>query len=208
MTIVQKQLLLAFMDCMDPKDVDGIWGPHSAACTAKAQRKLGIYEDGIWGEQTDAAVREYVYAGMDLPDNMEEQEAADLATGDAELDRQLAERFKGIRYISPEEARCQCSGKYCNGFPVLPDRTMLELADDLRDKAGAPLHRSSFLRCAQHNANQSGAAANSKHKSGKALDFFIEGLNGQQLLAMAQADPRTSYAYIINNGPYVHVDVK
>ena len=49
---------------------------------------------------------------------------------------------------------------------------------------------------------------NSKHLYGKALDFFIEGVSGQQLLAWAQADPRTSYAYIIDNGPYVHVDVK
>lgn len=206
MTVTQKQLLLAFMDCMNPRDVDGVWGPQSSACTAKAQRKLGIHDDGVWGEQTDDAVREYVYAGMDLPDNAEALETVDPATGDTELDRQLAERFKGIRYISPEEARCLCGGKYCNGFPVLPDRTMLELADDLRAKAGAPLHRSSFLRCPQHNANQPGAAANSKHKSGKALDFFIEGVSGQKLLAMAQADPRTSYAYIIS-GQYVHVDV-
>ena len=33
-------------------------------------------------------------------------------------------------------------------------------------------------------------------------------LTGAQLLAMVQSDPRTSYAYIIGNGPYVHVDVK
>ena len=207
MTVLQKQLMLVFMDCMDLEDVDGLWGPHSAACTEKLQNKLNIHPDGVWGAQTDDAVREYIYAGEDLSDSAEELQAVQVVTGDTEFDRQLAERFKGIRYISPEEARCQCGGKYCNGFPVLPDRTMLELADDLREKAGAPLHRSSFLRCAQHNANQPGAAANSKHKAGKALDFFIEGLSGQQLLAMVQADPRTSYAYIIS-GQYVHVDVK
>ena len=205
MTVTQKQLLLVFMDCMDLKDVDGVWGPQSAACTANAQRKLGIPDDGVWGEQTDAAVREYVYAGMDLPDNAEALETVDPATGNTELDRQLAERFRGIRYICPEEARCLCGGKYCNGFPALPDRTMLELADDLRAKAGAPLHRSSFLRCPQHNANEGGVKT-SKHMTGKALDFYIEDVSGQKLLAMAQADPRTSYAYIIS-GQYVHVDV-
>lgn len=206
MTVLQKQLMLVFMDCMDLKDVDGIWGPHSAACTENLQYKLNIHPDGVWGAQTDDSVREYIYAGEDLPDSAEELEAVDTFTGDAKFDRQLVERFKGIRYISPEEARCQCGGKYCNGFPILPDRTMLELADDLREKAGAPLHRSSFLRCAQHNTNEGGVKT-SKHMSGKALDCFIEGLSGQQLLAMAQADPRTSYAYIIS-GKYVHVDVK
>lgn len=206
MTVLQKQLMLVFMDCMDLTDVDGIWGPHSAACTENLQHKLNIYPDGVWGAQTDDAVREHIYAGQDLPSSAEGLEAVEVFTGNAEFDRQLAERFKGIRYISPEEARCQCGGKYCNGFPVLPDRTMLELADDLRAKAGAPLHRSSFLRCPQHNANERGVNT-SKHMSGKALDCCIEGLSGAQLLAMAQADPRTSYAYIIS-GQYVHVDVK
>ena len=42
---------------------------------------------------------------------------------------------------------------------------------------------------------------------GKALDFYIEGLSGAQLLARAQADKRTRYAYIID-GQWVHVDVK
>jgi hypothetical protein len=42
--------------------------------------------------------------------------------------------------------------------------------------------------------------------TGKALDFCIEGLSGSQLLARAQSDPRTRYAYIID-GQWVHVDV-
>ena len=191
MTIVQKQLLLAFLGCMEPKDVDGIWGPHSAACTAKAQRKLGIPDDGVWGEQMDTAAREYIYAGQDLP------EEADPAETDW---------WSGIQYWRREEFRCQCGGRYCNGFPAEPDRTLVELVDDLRRDAGAPGHRSSGLRCPQHNANE-GGEKNSKHMYGKALDFYIEGVSGQKLLAMAKADPRTSYAYIIS-GQYVHVDVK
>lgn len=206
MTITQKQLLLAFMECLDPKAVDGVWGPQSAAATEKMQELLGIQADGVWGDQTDAAVREYIFSGQDLPAASEVVAADGVITGDAELDRQLVERFRGIRYISPEEARCQCGGLYCNGFPALPDRDMLELADDLRARAGAPLHRSSFLRCDPWNRLQ-GGVANSKHRTGKALDFFIEGLSGDQLLAMAQADTRTSYAYIIS-GQYVHVDVR
>jgi hypothetical protein len=205
MTSTQKQCLLAFMGCLDPKEIDGMWGPKSAEATEDAQRKLGIHDDGVWGDQTDAAVREYVCSGQDLPESDSPVEDGNYITGNADFDRQLMERFKGIQYISPEEARCRCGGKYCNGFPALPDRTILELADDLRRKAGAPLHRSSFLRCPQHNANEKGVK-NSKHMTGKALDFFIEGLSGNQLLAMAQADSRTSYAYIIS-GQYVHVDV-
>lgn len=193
MTITQRQLLLAFMSCLPPKDVDGIWGPQSAQATEAAQLKLSLEPDGVWGPQTDAAIREYIYSGEDLlQDDL-------LPTGTF---------WDHIRYWTREEFRCQCGGKYCNGFPAEPDQTLVELVDDIRHKAGAPGHRSSGLRCPQHNANQPGAAANSKHKYGKALDFRIEGMSGQQLLALAKADPRTSYAYIIDNGPYVHVDVK
>lgn len=206
MTVRQKQLLLAWMGCLEPKDVDGIWGPQSAGATERMQKILGLYPDGVWGDQTDAAVREYIYSGTDIPEEPGQTvEPEPGITGDPELDEKLRQVFQGIRYLSPEEARCRCGGRYCNGFPAVPDRELLELADDLREKAGVPLHRSSFLRCPQHNANERGVKT-SKHMSGKALDFFIEGISGQQLLAMAQADPRTSYAYIIS-GQYVHVDV-
>jgi uncharacterized protein YcbK (DUF882 family) len=51
-----------------------------------------------------------------------------------------------------------------------------------------------------------GGVENSRHMTGKALDFYIEGLSGAQLLSRAQADSRTRYAYIID-GQWVHVDV-
>jgi uncharacterized protein YcbK (DUF882 family) len=112
-----------------------------------------------------------------------------------------------VEELTREEFRCQCGGKYCSGFPTEPDQTLVELVDDLRDRLGAPGHRSSGRRCTQHNANE-GGVYNSRHLTGKAFDFMVEGKTGQQLLTAAQADKRTRYAYIIGNGPYVHVDVE
>lgn len=40
MTIKQKQLILAFFDCLPVSGVDGVWGPQSKAATAKLQEKL------------------------------------------------------------------------------------------------------------------------------------------------------------------------
>ena len=77
--------------------------------------------------------------------------------------------------------------------------------DDLRQRAGRPAHASSGLRCSTWNAIQ-GGVANSRHLTGKALDFSVEGMSGNQLLSLAQSDPRTRYAYIIDGG-WVHVDV-
>lgn len=195
MTVKQKQLLLAWFGYLTPKEVDEIWGPQSEHATECLQEDLDLVPDGVWGDQTDAAVREFIYAGEDLPEQPEPE------TNNPEL----AERFRGIRYWGPEEFRCQCGGKHCDGFPALPDRVLLELVDDLRHRFGRPGHRSSGLRCETHNRNE-GGVWNSKHRFGKALDFFIEGVSGAELLAAAKKDPRTSYAYIIS-GQYVHVDV-
>lgn len=205
MTNTQKQCLLTFLG-YDTGGIGNGWGSKSRDAVEQAQEDLGLEPDGAWGPQTEAAVLEAVYTYDDAP--VAEDPADAEITGDPEQDARLAELFKGIRFISPGETRCRCGGKYCNGFPVIPNRVTLELADDLRERGGGPLYISSFIRCRQHNANQPGSAVNSKHLYGKALDFFIEGLSGQQLLALAQADPRTNYAYIIGNGPYVHVDVK
>lgn len=198
MTAKQKQCLLVFLG-YDTGGVDGIWGEKSRQAVECAQEDLNIPTDGVWGAQTEAAVLEAVYT-YDVDAPAEQEPDTD--------DPELAARFKGIRYWTPEEFECQCYGKYCDGFPALPDRTLLEFADDIREKVGAPCHRSSGLRCPQHNANQPGSAPDSYHLRGKALDFMAEGKTGTQLLALVQKDPRCRYAYIIGNGPYVHVDVK
>lgn len=205
MTIKQKQCLLTFLG-YDTGGIDGIWGPKSRNATESAQEDLGIPADGAWDDQTETAVLEAVYTyDVDAP----VQEENVPATDDDAVNTELSRLFEGIRYWSPEEFRCRCGEyhkPYCNGFPVLPDRTLLELVDDLRHNAGRPGHRSSAIRCHQHNIDSKGVA-DSRHKTGKALDFYIEGMSGSKLLAAAKADPRTRYAYIIE-GAWVHVDVQ
>lgn len=197
MTNKQKQHLLAFLG-YDTGGVDGIWGPKSEEATRAFQRDFDLVPDGVWGQQTDFRIREVIGTAEDL--------VLDITPDEPEDAGQTEESFwDHIRYWSREEWRCQCGGRFCNGFPAEPDQTLVELVDDLRHRFGRPGHRSSGLRCQQHNANE-GGVWNSKHMSGKALDFFIEGVSGAELLAAAQADPRTSYAYIIG-GQYVHVDV-
>ena len=204
MTIIQKQALLTFLG-YDTGGVDGIWGPKSRNATEACQEDLGIPADGIFGPQTEAAVLEAVYTyDVDAPVPEEDTAATDKNVAHTELEL----LFEGIRYWSPEEFRCRCGeyhAPYCDGFPVLPDRTLLELVDDLRHNAGRPGHRSSGIRCYQHNLDSNGAAG-SRHLKGKALDFYIEDLPGTQLLKAAKADPRTRYAYIIQD-QWVHVDV-
>lgn len=200
MTIEQKQCILKFFGCYGGI-VDGDWGALSAQGTKKLQGKLGIPDDGVWGPQTEETARKAIGEGKDK-----------LTEEAPKTDAERGTFWEHIKYWTREEFRCRCREYYplpfCGGFPVEPDQTLVELVDDIREKAGRPGHRSSGIRCQIHNS-RSGGVANSKHLQGKALDFYIEGMSGAQLLALCQDDPRTSYAYIIKQGePYVHVDVK
>ena len=186
MTVKQIQHLLSYLGYYTGV-VDGIWGSQSESAALRFQQDYGnLQVDGIPGELTQKALKQAVSGGMPS--------------------KQDANGFwANIRFWNREEFRCHCGGKYCSGFPAEPDQTLVELVDDLRAEAGRPAHASSGLRCTVWNRIQ-GGVSNSRHLSGKALDFSVEGLTGSQLLALAQKDKRTRYAYIIDGG-WVHVDV-
>lgn len=201
MTVEQKQCLLKYLGYYDGK-VDDIWGPGSEQGTKDLQKASGIKEDGIFGDGTLAAAKDAVANDrFKTPKRPVQPQPTDLEG-----------LFHGIRYWSPAEFRCQCGGRYCTGFPAMPSRKLLELLDDIRERAGGPAFRSSGLRCPPWNKIQKGVA-NSRHQYGKAMDFRVEGKTGGQLLAIAKADPRTRYAYQIkdkdgNLTQYIHVDVE
>ena len=182
MTDLQAQCLLAALGYYPHREIDGIWGEKSRKGTRAFQESQGLEPTGVFDEKTRSAALKELEGGEE-------------------------KRFwNRIRYFTREEFRCRCGGKHCGGFPAEPVHTLVELADDLRNRFGAPAHITSGLRCGQHNASV-GGVENSRHLTGKALDFYIQGVSGEALLAAAQADARTRYAYIIGSGPHVHVDV-
>lgn len=191
----QRQHLLAYLGYY-VMNVDGDWGSGSREACRRFQQDRGLSVDGYGGPETDKQLRYAVYNELKKPEPVVED--INVPTTETFWDH--------IRYWSREEFRCRCGGKYCNGFPAEPNQTLVELVDDIRHKAGRPGIPSSGLRCPTWNSIQ-GGVANSDHCKGKALDFSIEGMSGAQLLSLAQSDPRTRYAYIIDGG-WVHVDVE
>ena len=198
MTMEEIQHLLAFLGYYKSK-VDGLFGNMTREATEKFQERFGgLAVDGLPGKKTQKALRHAVAYGMPERDNATEDD--DLIP-DAPTP---SDEWPG-KYWSREEFRCQCGGKYCNGFPAEPDRDLVNILDIVRERAGRPGHRSSGLRCEVWNKLQKGVA-NSRHKTGKAMDFRLEGHTAAQTLAIVRTVPGVNYCYDID-GTYVHVDV-
>ena len=196
MTTKQIQALLTYLG-YDPGEVDGIPGRNTRRAVLAFQAQVGLETDGSPGPLTQAALLDAVAAGRF---RAEDALTPDDSTGTF---------WDHIRYWTREEFRCRCGeyhAPYCNGFPVEPDQTLVELADDVREHFGRPGIRSSGIRCKQHNADQANAAANSRHLYGKALDFRIQGKTSGEVLAYVQTRPGVHYAYAIDDS-YVHMDV-
>jgi hypothetical protein len=79
-----------------------------------------------------------------------------------------------IEFFDREEFRCQCGGKYCNGFPVEPEEKLVRTVDEIRRRLGVPVQivtaGGSGVRCPTHNANV-GGVKNSEHLYGRAADL-------------------------------------
>lgn len=186
MTAFQHQCILAALGLYPHKEIDGIWGEKSRSAADSLRRRMGL-EHGIMDEAGEEAALKALREG--LPP------------------QPPAPFWDTVRYFQREEFRCRCGGRYCDGFPAEPDETLVRLAEDVRAHFGRPAIPSSGLRCENHNRLE-GGVENSRHLTGKALDFRVEAITGDDVLAFVKEDPRVRYAYRIGRGPYIHMDVE
>lgn len=188
MTIKQRQCLLAYLGYYTGA-IDGVWGNQSAYATKQFQQDYGLTADGICGADTEKALKHAVSYGMPA-----KKETA--ATGTF---------WDDIKHFERKEFKCKCGNIYCNGYPAEMKEKLLKVADRVRDHFGATAIVSSGLRCTRHNANV-GGVSNSRHLSGKAMDFCIKGKTASQVLAYVQSQPEIRYAYAIDS-QFVHMDI-
>lgn len=167
MTVKQEQCLLAYLGYYTGQ-IDGQWGSMSTAACRAFQKDYGLTADGICGAMTQKMLVAAV-AGtavkVERPAEVEQ----------AEADRpKIGTFWDDIRYFTREEFRCQCKGKYCNGFPVEPQEEMVRTVDEIRRRLGVPISivtaGGSGVRCPKHNADV-GGVANSEHLYGRAADL-------------------------------------
>lgn len=190
MTNEQKQCLLRYLGYYDD-DVDGVWGTNSKNATKKFQSDNGLKSDGIFGNATKSKILEHVANGTGFKKTT--------------TTTKTANSWSDIKHFKKEEFACKCGGKYCKGYPVEPQLKLIRVADTIREKAGREAVVTSGIRCQKHNANV-GGVSNSRHLSGKAMDFRIEGWTSTKLLAEVKKHSEIRYAYAID-GQHVHMDI-
>jgi len=76
----------------------------------------------------------------------------------------------------PEEFKCDCGGKYCTGYPSYMKPVQLKHLQTIRDHYGKPMKVTCGLRCKKYNDKVKGSIKNSKHLSGYATDFYMQGV--------------------------------
>ena len=192
MTAKQKQCLLAYLGYYHGA-IDGAIGPQTRAAVLEFQRAEGLTADGSPGPLTQEALLDAVAAGR-----CRQKQASGAGTG--------PEWWKEIRYFQRTEAGIGCPCGRCGGFPAEPSEKLMRLADKVREAAGAPMYPSSTVRCQAHNDELRGSVKNSRHVTGRAMDFCIRGWGADRTLALVRKQPEVRYAYAIDDS-YVHMDV-
>lgn len=198
MTTVQKQCLLAYFGFIDPKEIDGIWGPKSAASTKKLQAQLGLEDDGVWGNATDRAAKEALVNGFApvIDDTIEIENATEVGDGIDLADAAQYLREDGYYHIPrgvdvrlsrnlwAHEVHCQ--GKGCCTESIVSKR-MVDTFQAIRDDYGEAIEIAdadgSGFRCRTHNAAVGGAVG-SLHLTGDAFDLHCR--NKAKLLSVVE----------------------
>ena len=198
MTVRQKQCLLAYFGFIKPKEIDGIWGPKSAEATKNLQAKLGLEDDGVWGNATDRAAKEALVNGFApvIDDTIEIENATEVGDGIDLADAAQYLREDGYYHIPrgvdvrlsrnlwAHEVHCQ--GKGCCTESIVSKR-MVDTFQAIRDDYGEAIEITtadgSGFRCRTHNAAVGGAVG-SLHLTGDAFD--LHGRNKAKLLSVVE----------------------
>lgn len=147
-------------------------GEYNEANIKKLQKKYlrARDVDGIYGTDTDRLLR-HVYNVKKVTKNFE-----------------------------PEEFKCECGGRYCTGYPSYMKQVELKNLQSIRAHFGKPMKVTCGLRCRPYNNSLPGSIPNSKHLTGYACDFYMNGVtdtlaNRKSAIAWIKKLPNHNYTY-------------
>lgn len=198
MNLEQAQHLLAYLGYYI-LDVDGLNGPGTKNAAKEFQEDNGLQADGIIGDQTKKALLDAVANGRFKTQDITQSE--DEANAEDDI-------WAESKYFVRAEFACPCGR--CGGFPVEPSPALVRMSNQIREHFGRPMIPSSGVRCQAHNDELPGSVPNSRHVSGRALDFSIPGVPVADVLAYTRqlkTEGKLHYTYEMVGTGHVHIDV-
>lgn len=164
------------------------FGEYNEANIRKLQKKYFYKKDvdGVYGTDTDRLLRHVYNVLIWLP-----------------------AQFGGKSNFKPEEFKCTCG--HCTGYPSYMKRVELKNLQSIRNHYGKPMTVTSGLRCVYDNNRSAGSIKNSKHLSGYACDFYMQGVtdtlaNRRNAIRWIKTLPNHNYTYgngYNSNGVYI-----
>ena len=112
--------------------------------------------------------------------------------------------WDSIKHFKQSEFTCKC-GCGLNNMNL----AVVKIADKVREHFGSQAIVTSGSRCKQHN-KEVGGVSNSRHLQGKAIDMYVKGVPGKDLLAYLQTlvnKGELRYTYLISNSNACHFDI-
>lgn len=102
--------------------------------------------------------------------------------------------------FDPKEFRCDCSGRFCCGFPSYMKANELMHIQTIRSHYGKPITVTQGLRCSGRNKELRGSVVNSGHLKGRAIDFYQKGVtdtlaNRKVSIKWIKTQPNHKYTY-------------
>lgn len=180
---------------------DGINGSQTKQAIRSFQsdfsKKLAV--DGIFGEKTSSLLMYIVKKSQEIL-GVTQDGLAGTETNKAHNE------FKNIKYFKRSEFNCGCG---C-GFNHI-DMRLVKILDMIREHFGKPIIITSGVRCVSYN-RKVGGVTNSFHVKNKAADFYVQGVNVNQVLDYCKvlvSQKVLGYTYTNNTNMRgaVHIDI-
>lgn len=211
MNVKDRQCLLTYLKKADGTsyytgEVDGIYGRLSRKAIQDFQKDFcGLTVTGEADAVTDQAMIHAVAFGIPERDQTEDNE--DVTDNNVGGSDQTGTFWDEIEFFDPEEMKCKCGGKYCDGYPHEIQPLLMQILDRARRWSGHPIVIVSGLRCKEWNRIQKGVAT-SQHQYGEAADVYFYGVSANAALAWLQSQPDVRYAYRIEGCNNIHFDIQ
>lgn len=202
MTMKRLQMNLKFLGYYSG-EIDGIKGSKTLEAIKKFQSDHNLTVDGIAGQKTIDCIRAII---VDIQTEL--GVTVDGVAGDETItaynNKNNTDNWDNIEYFKKDEFTCKC-GCGLNNINL----KVVKIADEARKHFGKPAIVTSATRCKKHNT-EVGGVANSRHLEGKAIDMYVQGVDGGELLNYLQKLVNAGelrYTYRINNGNACHFDI-